>query len=109
MGPSQPQQNGMVNGMGAGMMAGMGGGMPGNMGGGMVGAMGGAMGGGMGGAMGAAMGGPQGFNSPMSPQPHQYIANVQKQIITRLRQQPNRPGWQSMYQLSLRASHCFQM
>ena len=105
MGPGQPQQNGMVNGMGAGMMAGMGGGMPGNMGGGMVGAMGGSMGG----AMGAAMGGPQGFNASMSPQPPQYIANAQRQIIGRLRQQPSRPGWQSMYQLSLRASHCFQM
>ena len=101
MGPAQPQQNGMVNDLGAGMMAGGGGGMSGNMRGPMAS--------GMEGVMGGVVGGPQGFNPPMASQPTSQIAMIQKQIFIRLRQQGSRPGWQSMYNMAARTSNCFQL
>ena len=103
MGPAQQRQNGMGNGsMGAGMAMG-------SVAGGMGGNMGVNMAGGMLGGMGATMGGPQSTNPQMTPQPQAQQMMLQKNIIGRLRQQPSRAGWQSMYNIALRAQNCFQM
>lgn len=84
--PGQAQQNGMPNGMG------------GTMAGGMVGGMGGSM------------GGPhRSFNPQMQPQPQQQQAQIQKHILTRLRAQTNRPGWQSVCNIALRVQYTFQL